>query len=72
MATTNGRRLKNEQKGSSLNGAYLRALPNQFTAYATKAQHPVIPAQAGIQRFLRASWIPACAGMTKNPDDCLK
>ena len=33
----------------------LRALPNQFTAYTAKAQHPVIPAQAGIQRILQAS-----------------
>jgi hypothetical protein len=57
---------------SDPNGTYLRALPNQFTAYATKAQHPVIPAQAGIQEARKNRWIPACAGMTKNPDDCLK
>ena len=24
----------------------------------------VIPAQAGIQRFITDPWIPACAGMT--------
>ena len=50
----------------------LKGAPNQHILNATKTQHPVIPAQAGIQRFLRASWIPVCAGMTKSPDDCLK
>jgi len=33
----------------------------------------VIPAQAGIQNshWWVVSWIPACAGMTKNADLCL-
>jgi len=30
----------------------------------TKQKTSVIPAQAGIQWFLLASWIPACTGMT--------
>ena len=53
------------------NGAYLKALPNQYTAYATETRYSVVPAQAGIQRFLQASWIPACAGMTKSYGGCL-